>query len=68
MHDSNSSITANLTDQTAEQLLQIKASQFAEHVKSMQEQVLESVLAQECLFGISSFRGQHQIDAVCVRN
>lgn len=65
LHDSESSIEACLTDQTAEQLLQMTASQFAEHVKSTQEQVLESALAQECLFGISSFRGGHQIDAIC---
>ena len=68
LHDSDSSMTAHLTDQTAEQLLQMTASQFAEHVNAMQEQVLESVLAQECLFGISSFRGRHQIDAVCLTN
>jgi len=57
---------ACLTDQTAEQLLQMTVSQFAEHVKNTQEQVLESALAQECLFGISSFRGRHQIDAICL--
>lgn len=65
LHDSESSIEACLTDQTAEQLLQMTASQFAEHVKSTQEQVLESAYAQECLFGISSFKGGHQIDAIC---
>ena len=65
LHDCDSTVTACLTDQTAEQLLQMTASQFAEHVKTMKEQVLESVLAQECLFGISSFRGKYQIDAIC---
>lgn len=68
LHDSEStgSIEARLTDQTAEQLLQMTASEFAEHVKHTQEQVLESALAQECLFSISSFRGRHQIDAICL--
>ena len=66
MHDSENSIEASLTDQTAEQLLQMTASQFAEHVKNTQEQVLESALAQECVFGISSFRGRPQIDAICL--
>ena len=68
LHDSNSSIEACLTDQAAEQLLQITSSQFAEHIKNAQEQVLESVLGQECLFGISSFGGRHQIDAICLIN
>ncbi|KAL9957918.1 hypothetical protein ACROYT_G034874 [Oculina patagonica] len=66
LHDSDSSIEACLTDQTAEQLIQMTAAQFAEHIKSTREQALESVLAQECLFGISSFRGVHQIDAICL--
>jgi len=68
LHDSEStgSIEVCLTEQTAEQLLQMTASQFAEHVKHTQEQVLESALAQECLFSISSFRGRHQIDAICL--
>lgn len=53
---------------TAEQLLQITGSQFVEHVGNAQEQVLESVLGQECLFGISSLSGHHQIDAICLMN
>lgn len=64
--ESTGSIEARLTEQTAEQLLQMTASEFAEHVKHTQEQVLESALAQECLFSISSFRGRHQIDAICL--
>ena len=67
-HDSEKSIEASLTDHAAEQLLQITGSQFVEHVGNAQEQVLESVLGQECLFGISSLRGHHQIDAICLMN
>ena len=65
LHDSSGSIMAYMTNQTAQQLLQIKASQFAEHVAVMKDQILESVLAQECVFGISLFKGRHQIDAIC---
>lgn len=65
LHDFSGSIIVHLTDQTAQQLLQIEASQFAEQVTVAKNQILESVLAQECLFGISSFRGRSQIDAIC---
>ena len=68
LHDSEKSIEASLTDHAAEQLLQITGSQFVEHVGNVQEQVLESVLGQECLFGISSLRGHHQIDTICLMN
>ncbi|PFX23126.1 uncharacterized protein LOC111333359 [Stylophora pistillata] len=66
LHDSDKSVS--LTDIAAEQLLQITASQFVEHVANAQEQVLESVLGQECLFGISSFQGHYQINAICLIN
>jgi len=65
LHDNSGSIMACLTDQTAQQLLQMDAPQFAEQVTVTKNQILESVLAQECLFSISSFRGRNQIDAIC---
>lgn len=69
LHDAQGSIQANLTQQTAQELLQLPAAQFAEHInRGTQDQILEAMLDAEYLFGLTYFNGKFQIDAVSLIN
>ena len=64
LDDSSCRLEASLTSMTAEQLLQVPTHQFVEHVRVTQDQILESVLAQQFLFGLSCNSDHFQVDAV----
>lgn len=65
VHDSNTSSRLKLTTQSAQQLFQMPVQQFISQPLTVKDRVLESVLAQEYLFGISSQEGKTpQVDAV----
>ena len=65
LNDGCTSIDAWLTQQAAQELLQLPSAQFATHVnKETHQQFLDALLDTQYLFGLSYFHGKFQIDVV----
>lgn len=65
VHDTNTSAKLKLTTPSAQELLQMQVQQFVAHPLTVRGKILESMLAHEYLFGISTKDGQaSQVDAL----
>ena len=64
MESEQQHVQANITNEVGERLLQLSAHQFQSLNRNKQRRVLECILGQACLFGLSNFRGELLVNVI----
>ena len=57
-------LQANITNEVGEKLLQLPAGQLQEMDSDRKRRVFECMLGQECLYGLSNFKGELVVSVV----
>ena len=64
MQNEECQLQANITNEVAEKLLQLSAGQLQAMNRDQKRRVFECTLGQECLYGLSKFKGELLVSVV----